>query len=143
MSLACFAFSFTFWLEASQLKSQHFAPASSIAFLALVFTLPGAGTIPKPNDRTLWLAIPDRVIIIMSAREKALNVEFDRSCTRYEAKVKAIAIAILKVVEATSGRGAREEEEEEEEEGVGVGVLASKVGSSNSQQLLLCIGGTG
>lgn len=79
----------------------------------------------------------------MSAREKALNVEFDRSCTRYEAKVKAIAIAILKVVEATSGRGAKEEEEEE---GVGVGVLASKVGSSNSQQLLqmlLCIGGTG
>lgn len=82
----------------------------------------------------------------MSAREKALNVEFDRSCTRYEAKVKAIAIAILKVVEATSGRGAREEKKEEEEEGVGVGVLASKVGSSNSQQLLqllLCIGGTG
>lgn len=32
-----------------------------------------------------------------------MNVEFDRSCTRYEAKVKAIAIAILKVVEATSG----------------------------------------
>lgn len=78
----------------------------------------------------------------MSAREKALNVEFDRSCTRYEAKVKAIAIAILKVVEATNGRGAREEEEEEGV-GVGVGVLASKVGSSNSHQLLLCIGGTG
>lgn len=57
----------------------------------------------------------------MSAREKALNVEFDRSCTRYDAKVKAIAIAILKVVEATSERSKREEEVE----AVGVGVLAS------------------
>lgn len=71
----------------------------------------------------------------MSAREKALNVEFDRSCTRYEAKVKAIAIAILKVVEATSGRSKRQKEEAEE---VGVGVLASKVGSSNSHSCYCC-----
>lgn len=59
----------------------------------------------------------------MSAREKALNVEFDRSCTRYEAKVKAIAIAILKVVEATNGRCKLERGKEAE--AVGVGVLAS------------------
>lgn len=52
-----------------------------------------------------------------------MNVEFDRSCTRYEAKVKAIAIAILKVVEATSGRCKLERGKEAE--AVGVGVLAS------------------